>query len=204
MRLRKLFLGLLLTVSLVFTTISSSFAATYIGGNVVNNVLTKTPTNITLDDIARLTEIATEMTGKQASIVNAVRYNGSNTTWVVRLCFGNSYENAADYVLTVLPYSWDLTQAKVVSLPFKTTEEGRNIYGPSWYYFGLFDDVSHNICGFAIAERLRRWPSWADKTYSGTTKRGVTYSGTYEKEPSYSFIEDYLMAKNAANEQNNQ
>lgn len=201
MKAKKIIIGILLSVNLVIITISNSFAATFIGGNTVNNVLTKTPTYVTLDDIARLAEIATEVNGKQASIVNAVRYNNSNTTWIVRLCFGNSYENAADYVLTVLPYSWDIGASKVVSLPFKSTEEGREIYGSSWYYFGLFDDVSHNICGFAIAERLRRWPAWADKTYSGTTKRGVEYSGIYTSDPSYSFIEDYVAAKNITPQQ---
>ena len=36
-----------------------------------------------------------------------------------------------------------------------------------------------------------------EDSFSGTTKRGMTYSGTYEKDPSYSFIEDYILAKNA-------
>ena len=65
------------------------------------------------------------------------------------------------------------------------------MYGPSWYYFGLFDDVTHNICGFAIAERLRRWPAWDDMTFSGVTKRNIGYSGTYTENPRYSFIEEH-------------
>ena len=173
MKVKKFLIVLSLSVTMVLLTVMSVNAATYTGGNIVGNVLTKTPTAISYADIARLAEVATEANGKQASIVNATRYNGSNTTWIVRLCYGNTYENAADYVLTVIPYSWDTVQGKVVSLPFANIEEGKTMYGPSWYYFGLFDDVSHNICGFAIAERLRRWPAWDDMTFSGITKRNI-------------------------------
>lgn len=191
MKVKKFLIVLSLSVTMVLLTVMSVNAATYTGGNIVGNVLTKTPTAISYADIARLAEVATEANGKQASIVNATRYNGSNTTWIVRLCYGNTYENAADYVLTVIPYSWDTVQGKVVSLPFANIEEGKTMYGPSWYYFGLFDDVSHNICGFAIAERLRRWPAWDDMTFSGITKRNIGYSGTYSEQPRYSFIEEH-------------
>ena len=191
MKVKKFLIVLSLSVTMVLLTVMSVNAATYTGGNIVGNVLTKTPTAISYADIARLAEVATEANGKQASIVNATRYNGSNTTWIVRLCYGNTYENAADYVLTVIPYSWDTVQGKVVSLPFANIEEGKTMYGPSWYYFGLFDDVSHNICGFAIAERLRRWPAWDDMTFSGITKRNIGYSGTYSEKPRYSFIEEH-------------
>lgn len=191
MKVKKFLIVLSLSITMVLLTVMSVNAATYTGGNIVGNVLTKTPTAISYADIARLAEVATEANGKQASIVNATRYNGSNTTWIVRLCYGNTYENAADYVLTVIPYSWDTVQGKVVSLPFANIEEGKTMYGPSWYYFGLFDDVSHNICGFAIAERLRRWPAWDDMTFSGITKRNIGYSGTYSEQPRYSFIEEH-------------
>lgn len=191
MRIKKFLIGLSLSMTMVLLTAMSANAATYTGGNVVGNVLTKTPTAISYADIARLAEVATETNGKQASIVNATKYNGSNTTWIVRLCYGNTYENAADYVLTVIPYSWDTVAGKVVSLPFANLEEGKAMYGSSWYYFGLFDDVTHNICGFAIAERLRRWPAWDDMTFSGITKRNISYSGTYSENPRYSFIEEH-------------
>lgn len=191
MRIKKFLVGLSLSITMVLLTVMSANAASFTGGSIVGNVLTKTPTAISYADIARLAEVATEANGKQASIVNATKYNGSNTTWIVRLCYGNTYENAADYVLTVIPYSWDTVAGKVVSLPFANMEEGRAMYGPSWYYFGLFDDVTHNICGFAIAERLRRWPAWDDMTFSGVTKRNIGYSGTYNEHPRYSFIEEH-------------
>ena len=96
MRIKKFLVGIVLSVTMVLLTMMSTNAASFTGGSIVGNVLTKTPTAISYADIARLAEVATEANGKQASIVNATKYNGSNTTWIVRLCYGNTYENAAD------------------------------------------------------------------------------------------------------------
>ena len=196
MKMKKFLISVLLIGAMLVSMLSSVNAANYTGGYIVNNIMTKSPTYISYEDIARLAEVATEATGKQATIVNATRFNGSDTTWIVRLAYGDSaYENAGDYVLTVFPYSWDTVAGQVVSLPFKNKEEGTALYGSSWYYFGLFDDVTHNICGFAVAERIKRWPRWDELSFSGVTYRKIGYPGSYTEPCSYQFIEEHIMKK---------
>ena len=185
--------SLFLVIIMIIVQAVSVSAASYSSGYQTGTITTKTPTNITYSDISRLAEIATQQNSKQAIIVNATRYNGSSTTWIVRLAFGGSeYTNAADYVLNVLPYSWDANTNTVVSLPFKSIEEGTTMYGSSWYYFGVFDDINHNICGFVVAERINRWPAWNDLKFSGVNKRGIGYTGSYTEPCSDSFIESHI------------
>ncbi len=191
MRFRKALLSAILVNTLVLGF--SANAATFTGGNVVNNVITKVPTSITYEDLTRLESVATDATGKQAYIVNATKYNGSDSTWIVRLAFGNgTYENGADYVITLLPYSSDVNTQQVVSLPFKDIAEGTEIYGTSWFYFGLFDNDTHNICGYGLAERIKRWPRWDDLSFTGTSKRKNTYTGSYTEVCNSMFLADHI------------
>ena len=188
MKIRKL-VGLTILIASILT--STANAAIYVGGNEVGGVMTKTPTGISYNDLARFTIIASNATGKKAKILNATKVNGSNTTWAMRICYDN-YENAADYIVSVLPYSIDVNTGKVLSLPFNTLEDGTKLYGKSWYYFVLYGNEDKSICGYAVAERSRRFPKKKDLTFSGKTKRNIEYSGTYPEPMSDTFIADHL------------
>lgn len=192
--MKKRIVSLVLALSFVFASVVTTNAAQYdVPGRVVGTVTTKTPTAISYKDVNRLAEVATTVRGKQARVVNATRYNGNNVVWIARLHFGEGGDQcAADFVLTTIPYSWDKATERVTSLPFKDVAEGTNIYGPCWYYFGLFDDATNQSCGFAIAERIKRWPDFNDLTFSGVTSRGVAYTGSYTSASSESFIEDHI------------
>ena len=195
----KKVISLVLAMSFVFASVFAANAASF-----SQSGATKTPTAISYRDFKRLVEptkdkdgkevpsVVEKVRGKKASIVNAVRYNGSNTTWIVRLSFGEAGDQcAADFVVTCYPYSRDPKTQTITSLPFTTVKEGTAIYGPCWYYFGLFDDIMHDSCGFAVCERIKRWPDWKDLSFSGSTKRGVYYSGSYAEGNDTAFIENH-------------
>lgn len=187
----KKIVSLILSLTFVLSQVVSVCAATYVGGAANGVIMSKTPTAISLNDLKRFTTIASNSTGKQAKILNATRVNGSNTTWAMRICYDN-YENAADYIVSVLPYSIDVSTGKVLSLPFNTVEEGTKLYGKSWFYFVLYGNEDKSICGYAVAERIRRFPKFSDNTFSGKTKRNIEYSGIYEEPTSYTFMEEHL------------
>lgn len=173
--MKKRIISLVLALSFVFASVMSANAASF-----SQNGAAKTPTAITYKDITRLQDLASSTRGKQAKIVNAVRYNGSNTTWVVRLNFGEAGDQcAADFVITTYPYGRNPKTQEINTLPFGNVEEGTAYFGPCWYFFGVFDDVTHNSCGFCVAERIKRWPDWKDLSFSGVTARGVGYTGSY-------------------------
>lgn len=191
--MKKRIISLVLALTFVFASVLSTNAASFSQGATVGTVTTKNPTSISYKDISRLAELATNVRGKQARIVNATRYNGSSTVWVVRLNFGEGGDQcAADFIINVYPYSWDSKTQSVTSLPFANVEEGTAKFGPCWYYFGLFDDVTHQSCGFAIAERIKRWPNWTDMSFSGVTYRGVAYNGSYTEPNDQAFIEKHI------------
>lgn len=189
MRIKKMFKTISLIV-MIFSLSICTHAATYVGSAQSGTIVTKTPTSISYSDLSRFTIIASKSTGKQAKILNATKVNGSNTTWAMRICY-DKYENAADYIVNVLPYSIDTSTGKVLSLPFSTVEEGTKLYGKSWFYFVVYDNVDKEICGYAIAERIRRFPNFNDNTFAGRTVRNIEYSGFYEEPSSYTFMEEH-------------
>lgn len=190
--MKKRIVSLVLALTFVFASVFTANAATFSQGTTYGTITTKNPTSMSYKDVGRLAEIASSVRGKTARVVNATRYNGSNNTWIARLQFDGADQCAADFVLTTFPYSWDSATETVTSLPFKNVEEGTAMYGPCWYYFGLFDDATHQSCGFALAERIKRWPSWTDMTFSGQTSRGVHYTGAYTAPSDNAFIEAHI------------
>ena len=190
--MKKRIISLVLAMSFVFASVLSTNAASFSqSGNA------KTPTALTYKDVSRLVDVATHVRGKQHRIVNATKYNGSDTIWVVRLVSGSGMEQKQeDYVLNVYPYGRDPETQEVNTLPFKNVEEGTKKFGPAWFYFGVFDDVSHNSCGFVVAERIKRWPNWDDLSFSGPQpgnfSRGIYYTGSYKQESSDSFMEKHI------------
>lgn len=190
MRIKRM-ISFAATLAMMISFAFGANAAIYVGGNTNGAVMTKTPTAIAYGDLARFTIVASKAMGKEAKILNATRVNGSNTTWAMRICYDN-YENAADYIVSVLPYSIDVSTGKVLSLPFNTVEEGTKLYGKSWFYFVLYGNEDKSICGYAVAERIRRFPKFSDNTFSGKTKRNIEYSGIYEEPTSYTFMEEHL------------
>ena len=190
----KKILSLLFISIFTISSMVPSNAATYVQGAQVGTIVTKTPTNVFYKDLVRLEEVATDTNGKQARIVNATRYNGSNTTWVVRLEVGTGEDKtSADYVLNVVPYSKDVLTNQIVSVPANgKAADGVAIYGPSWYYFGVFDEGSHNLCGFMLAERIKRFSAWKDLSFTGKNKRGIDYVGSYTEESKVNFLESHI------------
>ena len=190
----KKFIGLLFISIFTISSMVHTSAATYVQGAQVGTIVTKTPTNIFYKDLVRLEEVATDTNGKQARIVNATKYNGSNTTWIVRLEVGSGEEKTtADYVLNVVPYSRDVLSNQIVSVPANgKAADGVPMYGPSWYYFGVFDEESHNLCGFMLAERIRRFSAWKDLNFTGKNKRGIDYVGSYTEESQANFLETHM------------
>lgn len=184
----KKIIGIISVVALVMVSCMPIFAANYKQSGKV-----KTPTSISYKDLLRLQNAATATRGGTALIVNAAKYQNSDTVWMVRMQYSKDNETyLEDYVVGVHPYAYDEISKQVVSLPFTSIEDGTAKYGPSWFYFGVLDDVSHNLCGFAVAERVRRWPAWNDVSYSGTTYRGVPYVGSYPEGCSEAFMENHI------------
>lgn len=190
----KKIISVLLIVMMITSSIMPVSAATYTTGAVVGTVVSKTPTNIFYKDLVRFEEVATNTYGKQSRIINATRYNGSATTWIVRLEVGTGEEKTtSDYVLNVAPYSKDMATNQIVSVPANgKIEEGVAIYGPSWFYFGVFDNTKHDLCGFMVAERIRRYSAWSDLRFNGTNKRGIAYTGSYTENSSSNFLESHM------------
>lgn len=190
----KKIISVLLIAMMITTSIVPVSAATYTTGAVVGTIVSKTPTNVFYKDLVRFEEVATNTYGKQSRIINATRYNGSATTWVVRLEIGTGAEKTtSDYVLNVAPYSKDMATNQIVSVPANgKIDEGVAIYGSSWFYFGVFDDAKHDICGFIVAERIRRYSAWNDLRFNGTNKRGIVYTGSYTEPSSANFLESHM------------
>lgn len=186
--MKKSIVSLSLALVMVLATAFGTFAATG-----TNSAAGRIPTSITLKDLTRITEIANSVRGKSCKIVNAKQLG--STEWVVRLSFGDEGDQcAADFLISVLPYAYNEQIRKVTSLPFNPDDisTGTAIYGPCWYYFGVFDDVNHNICGFALAERIKRWPDWNDLTFNGVSYRGRGVTGRYNLPCSEAFAEQNL------------
>ena len=185
----KRFFKILLATMLIFAVITSTYGATFIESANAGYSTTKTPTGFSYKDIIRLEEVATAANEKQVKVVNAVKYNANEAVWIARLKFGTD-ENAeyADFLLTTLPYTREIETNKVVSLPFKTVEEGCQLYGAKWYYFGILDDKEHNTCGFIVAQRIKRWSKPFDLEYTGKAKDGTIYQGTYTEDSNDEFL----------------
>lgn len=141
----------------------------------------KTPVSIELKDFERLFDVAKDVQKCDVVMTNAQKID--STTWVVRLQYDRNHDKTADYIITTIPYAWDNVNNKVTSLPFKDVDEGTEMYGPNWYYFGLFDKVDHNICGFGLAKRIKRWPSWEDLSFG---------TGTYAEPCSVDYYKNHL------------
>lgn len=197
--MKKKIISLVLALTFVLSSVFSANAASYI-----TDGQKKIPTELTLKDLDRLSKVMSTVRGKTAYIVNAKRYNDNGTTWIVRMSFGEEGDQCAgDFVVNCYPYARDPKTQEINTLPFKTVEEGTKMFGPCWYFFGLFDDLHHNSCGFAVAERIKRWPSWRDYSFSkdemegqnsGRTYRGVVYSGSYTEEMDVNFVANHTKA----------
>ena len=102
-----------------------------------------------------------------AKIINAVRLPGSDTEWVIRIDCEEDATIKGDYYVHAIPYECD-NEGQPINVPTATGENGKYTkkYGPAWFYCGLFDDAgAHNIIGFAVAQRITRWPQWGDLQY---------------------------------------
>lgn len=91
----------------------------------------------------------------------------SNTEWVIRVDSEVQETFKGDYYVTVLPYQCD-GEGNPINVPSQTsTVYGNGQFGPAWFYCGLFDEGNdHKICGYAVAQRITRWPAWEDLSYT--------------------------------------
>ena len=186
--MKKLF-KTLASLILILAIITVSYGATFIDNSNAGISITKTPTSFSYKDIIRLEEVATVANEKQVKVVNAVKYNGNDAIWIARLKFGID-ENAeyADFILKTLPYTRELGTNKITSLPFTTLQDGIDLYGAKWYYYGILDDKTHNICGYIVAQRIKRWSKVYDLEYTGKAKDGTIYTGAYTEECNDEFL----------------
>lgn len=185
----KKLLKTILTIMLTFTIFTTSYAATYTESINADGLTTKIPSSISYKDFIRLEEVATAANEKQVKVVNAAKFNNNETIWVARLKFGTGdATECADFLLTTLPYTKDTKSNKVISLPFNSLTDGIALYGAKWYYYGIIDNKDHNICGYVVAQRIKRWSKWNDLDYSGKTKAGVDVIGSYNEECNEEFI----------------
>lgn len=185
-KLVSVLMVLAMSVSLLFQTSAGTFK---------ENGATKVPTSMSYKDIKHFADVVADVRGREAIIVNAVPYNGDPVTWIARV--GVASDNGGyvfdDYVITTCPYGIDPVTNTVNTLPFLNVEEGRAIFGTSWYYFGIFDDVTHASCGFGIAERIKRWSETTDLSFTGISQRGIGYTGSYKEICSSNFIEEHTI-----------
>ena len=158
---------------------------------------TRVPTSISYKDISHLADVVADVRGKETIIVNATSYQGKPTTWIARI--GVATESGEyeydDYAITTCPYGLDPNTNTVNTLPFSSIDEGRAMYGTSWYYFGIFDDLTNSICGFGIAERIKRWSEYSDLSYTGSCARGIAYTGLFPEACSVTFIQEHTIQK---------
>lgn len=158
-------------LALTFILGVQTFGATF-----TTDGVTKTPLTITTKDFDRLLQVVRNVSGEEnVKIINLQMIN--NTTYAVRIRRGQDQTN--DYIITTIPYTYNAELQKVTSLPFKNVEDGNKMYGKNWYYFGLISDVGNEICGFGLAERIKRWSGWEDLQYTGITDSGKAYIGSY-------------------------
>lgn len=127
-----------------------------------------------------------------ASIINAKKLNQAGTEWVIRiydkyaekaLTEGTKDEELAsypldqlqnyngDYYVSLRPYYWNNVKLEVENAPNKNDNK---TYGPSWFYCGLFDDDTHRITGYAVAQRIKRWPGMLDLDFTGKKWNSVS------------------------------
>lgn len=147
-----------------------------------------------------------------AKIINAKRLDA--THFVIRMEFGERGKDdtiCEDFFITPASYTRDETdkadiQYYIGSDKVYTANEMVKLYGPSCFYFGVFDDNTHDICGFGIAERIKRWPEWSDLSYkpdefcfkdSNIFSRFTSFANsigdnfTYNEKSSQSFVEEH-------------
>ena len=180
----KKLVSLFMAVLMVLTMSINAFAGTSVV-TMENGLKKRTPVSISYKDLKRITGVAQEVNGVEAVIVNAQPYNGDQTTWAIRMVLG---EHTNDYIVTCVPYVND--NGSIKSLPFGSIDEGTAMFSPNWYYVACYDDTDHNIMGYMIVSRIKRWSAWSDLTFNGSDRRNVNYAGTYTEPSSATFIEE--------------
>ena len=180
----KKLISLIMSVMMILTLSVNAFAGTS-QTTMVNGAKTRIPMSIGYKDFKHMLNVAQEVSGQECVIVNAQKYNGDKTTWIVRIVMGESMN---DYVCTTIPYT--NVNGSITSLPFNSVEEGTTMYSPNWYYSAMYDDNDHNICGYMITSRIKRWSDWGDLTFNGADRRNVNYVGSYVKPNSATFLEE--------------
>ena len=210
--MKKSILGLCLTLVMVMSTAFGSFAGQW----APTATGAKRLTRVSLADINRIVEVTDKVrgqnvpegyksiknadSGNKSRIINAQRL--SNTEWVIRLSYEDGDQCESDFYVSALDYSYDRESGKITSLPFdeRNIQTGTELYGPCWYYVGVFADNDPNtVCGILLFQRIneRRWPLRTDLSYSGSTgklEKGTyhTVTGSYTQPCSDTFVEANL------------
>ena len=183
-KLLSIVIALCLVLAMSLTTFASKAGRKYTQ-NGIDYVETA---SVTLADLKRLEDVINgnqalglsgvskdnldkqqDHTNSGAHIINAKALNSAGTEWAIRIqdgseSTGNKQNYNGDYYVSLRPYYWNNVTQEVVNAPSGADTQS---YGPSWFYCGLFEDGSHNITGFAVAQRIKRWSGWNDLSFAG-------------------------------------
>ena len=191
-KLLSIVIALCLVLAMSLTAFASKEGRRYTQGDVTY----VDTASIDLNDLQRLEDAVNNVTVGQwdnvqshkdtgAKIINAKKLNQAGTEWVIRL-YDKYAEQAltpgvkdeelqnypldqlqnynGDYYVSLRPYYWNQKRLEVENAPSKADTA---TYGPSWFYCGVFDDASHRITGYAVAQRIKRWPGMLDLSFTG-------------------------------------
>lgn len=164
--MKKRKLGLIVIFIFIFMNIFSISAAPAPSLSIVN--------------INRLAGVITKIRGKQTILINAANC-GTPDKWVARV-YSDINNRIEDFALTTYEKN---------GLPFSSVEEGNAIFGPGWFYYGIYDSANSNVFGYVVAEKINNYPKWEDLSFSGKTNRGVRFEGSYTENNDKDFITNH-------------
>ena len=191
-KLLSIVIALCLVLAMSLTAFASKEGRRYTQGDVTY----VDTASIDLNDLQRLEDVVNNVavgewdkvqTHKDsgAKIINAKKLNQAGTEWVIRL-YDKYAEQAlkdgvkgdelgnyptdqlqnynGDYYVSVRPYYWNNKKLMAENIPSNADTQ---TYGPSWFFCGLFEDTTHKMTGYAVAQRIKRWPAMDDLSFSG-------------------------------------
>ena len=181
----KRLVAALAAIALIATMSLNVFAAT---PTRTNSKTRRTVATVTLNDLVRLQDVLNENvvggkqlgkvesvpSGTEVRIINAKQL--ASNEWVIRVDADGQQTFKGDYYVFTREYVCN-EEGLPFNVPTLATDTAK--YGPAWFYCGLFDDTgSHDIIGYAIAQRIKRWPMWEDLAY--TTGSDAAYLDTVQ------------------------
>ena len=182
----KRLVAALTAIALIATMSLNVFAGT---PTRTNSKTRRTIATLTLNDLVRLQDVLNENvvggkqlgkvesvpSGTEVRIINAKQL--ASNEWVIRVDADGQQTFKGDYYVFTREYVCN-EEGLPFNVPTLATDTAK--YGPAWFYCGVFDDSgSHEIIGYAIAQRIKRWPMWEDLVYTtGSEHESLQPNGT--------------------------